>query len=83
MKYEDLKKKFEINKKVKFKLYSLEYIIEMIDNNVVIYPEIYPQRKSKYFSLDAVMSYFTVYNEPLISIKCTSSFFVFLLYCCK
>ncbi|UKI27092.1 MAG: hypothetical protein L6V91_10515 [Bacilli bacterium] len=38
----------------------------MIDNNVVIYPEIYPQRKSKYFSLDAVMSYFTVYNEPLI-----------------
>ena len=38
MKYEDLKKKFEINKKVKFKLYSLEYIIEMIDNNVVIYP---------------------------------------------
>ena len=31
MKYEDLKKKFEINKKVKFKLYSLEYIIEMID----------------------------------------------------
>ena len=54
MKYEDLKKKFEINKKVKLKLYSLEYIIEMIDNNVVIYPEIYPQRKSKYFSLDAV-----------------------------
>lgn len=38
----------------------------MIDNNVVIYPEIYPQRKSKYFSFDAVMSYFTVYNEPLI-----------------
>ena len=66
VKYEDLKKKFEINKKVKLKLYSLEYIIEMIDNNVVIYPEIYPQRKSKYFSLDAVMSYFTVYNEPLI-----------------
>lgn len=66
MKYEDLKKKLEINKKVKFKLYSLEYIIEMIDNNVVIYPEIYPQRKSKYFSLDVVMSYFTVYNEPLI-----------------
>lgn len=66
MKYEDLKKKFEINKKVKFKLYSLEYIIEMIDNNVVIYPEIYLQRKSKYFSFAAVMSYFTVYNEPLI-----------------
>lgn len=66
VKYEDLKKKFEINKKIKFKLYSLEYIIEMIDNDVVIYPEIYPQRKSKYFSFDAVMSYFTVYNEPLI-----------------
>lgn len=66
MKYEDLKKKFEINKKIKFKVYSLEYIIEMIDNDVVIYPKIYPQRKSKYFSFDSVTSYFTVYDEPLI-----------------
>lgn len=53
-------------KKIKIKLYSLEYIIEMADNNLLIYPEIYQQIKSKYFLFDAVMSYFTVYNEPLI-----------------
>ena len=51
-------------KKIKIKLYSLEYIIEMADNNLLIYPEIYQQIKSKYFLFDAVMSYFTVYNEP-------------------
>ena len=51
-------------KKIKIKLYSLEYIIEMADNDLLIYPEIYQQIKSKYFLFDAVMSYFTVYNEP-------------------
>lgn len=66
MAYDELKNIFEKQRKIKFKLYSLEYIVEQFDDSVLIYPEIYPQRKSKYFSFDAVMSYFTVYNEPLI-----------------
>lgn len=66
MRYEDLKKKFEINKKLKFKLYSLEYIIEQVDDKVVIYPEIYYQRKESFFSFDSVMNHYTVYNEPLL-----------------
>lgn len=66
MRYEDLKKKFDINKKLKFKLYSLEYVIEQVEDKVVIYPEIYYQRKESFFSFDAVMNYYTVYNEPLL-----------------
>lgn len=66
MRYEDLKKKFDINKKLKFKLYSLEYVIEQVDDKVVIYSEIYYQRKESFFSFDAVMNYYTVYNESLL-----------------
>lgn len=66
MRYEDLKKKFDINKKLKFKLYSLEYVIEQVDDKVVIYPEIYYQRKEAFFSFDEVMNHYTVYNEPLL-----------------
>lgn len=66
MKYEELKKNFELNNKLKFKLYSLEYIIEQIDDKTVIYPEIYYQRKESFFSFDAVINHYTVYNEPLI-----------------
>jgi hypothetical protein len=66
MNYDDLKNKFEINKKIKFKLYSLEYVVEMIDNKFIIYPEIYSKRKSSYISFDDMMNNFTVYNESLM-----------------
>ena len=64
--YEELEKVFKNNKRIKFRLFSLEYIIEIIDNKVVIYPEMYPQRKQEYFSFDAIMNYYHIYNEPLI-----------------
>lgn len=63
MRYEELEKVFKNNKRIKFRLFSLEYII---DNKVVIYPEMYPQRKQEYFSFDAIMNYYHIYNEPLI-----------------
>ena len=66
MKYEDLKKKFEINKKIKFKLYSLEYIIEEINDKVIIYAILYSNRKLSYNSLDEAFSNFEVYNVSLM-----------------
>lgn len=66
MRYEELEKVFKNNKRIKFRLFSLEYIIEIIDNKVVIYPEMYPRRKQEYFSFDAIMNYYHIYNEPLI-----------------
>lgn len=66
MRYEELEKVFKNNKRIKFRLFSLEYIIEMIDNKAIIYSEMYPQRKQEYFSFDAIMNYYHIYNEPLI-----------------
>ena len=68
MQINELKDHYEKNNKIKFKLYSLEYLIERVDNYVQVYAIDYPTRKSKYFSLDELMNNFTVYNEPLITL---------------
>lgn len=68
MSYESIKNEFESNSKIKFKLYSLEYLIEKVDNYIQIYAIDYPTRKSKYNSFEELMNNFTVYNEPLITI---------------
>lgn len=68
MGFEDIKQELETNSIFKFKLYSLEYLIEKIDNYIQIYATDYPTRKSKYNSLEELMNHYTVYNEPLITI---------------
>lgn len=67
MVYEDIKNYFIANNKLKFKLYSLEYMIEQKDNYIEIYAVYYENRKKQYNSFDELMNSFTVYNEPLIS----------------
>lgn len=67
MVYEDIKNNFIANNKLKFKLYSLEYMIEQKDNYIEIYAVYYENRKKQYNSFDELMNSFTVYNEPLIS----------------
>ena len=57
---------FEKNNIVKFKLYSLEYIIEKSDNYIQVYAIDYPTRKSKYNSFKEAMNNYKVYNESLI-----------------
>ena len=68
MSYESIKSEFEKNNKVKFKLYSLEYLIERVDNYVQIYAINYPTRKSKYNSFEDLIDNYTVYNEALSTI---------------
>ena len=68
MSYESIKNEFESNSRVKFKLYSLEYLIERVDNYVQVYAIDYPTRKSKYNTLEELLNNFTVYNEPLITL---------------
>ena len=65
MKYDSMKNEFEEKNIIKFKLYSLEYLIEKVGNYVQVYAIDYPTRKSKYNSLEELMNNFTVYNEPL------------------
>lgn len=68
MSFDDLKNIFDAKKEIRFKLYSLDYIIETTDNIVQIFAIDYPTRKSKYNSIDELFNYFTVYNEPLITL---------------
>lgn len=68
MSYESIKNEFESNNRVKFKLYSLEYLIERVDNYIQVYAIDYPTRKSKYNTLEELFNNFTVYNESLISL---------------
>ena len=68
MSYESLKADFEKTNSFKFKLYSLEYLIEKADNYIQIYAIDYPSRKSKYNSLEELLNNFTIYNEPLITL---------------
>lgn len=41
----ELKERFEKNGEVRFKLFSLEYIIKKVDNNIEIYPSLYSNKK--------------------------------------
>ena len=50
MDYESIKQKFNELKVLKFKLYSLEYIIEEINDKVIIYAILYSNRKLSYNS---------------------------------
>lgn len=67
MAYEDFKNKFNTNKKIKFKLYSLDYVVEQKEEYVEIYAIYYENRKRQYKSLDELMNNYTVYNEPIIN----------------
>lgn len=67
MAYDDFKNKFITNKIIKFKLYSLEYVVEQKENCVEIYAIYYENRKKQYNSLDELMNNYTVYNEPIIN----------------
>ena len=67
MSLKDLQGIFEQNNKIRFKLYSLEYIIEKDGENVVAYAIDYSERKNRFPSFKDAMNNFKVYNESIIS----------------
>lgn len=66
MRYQELENIFNTSNEIKFKLYSLEYIIRKIDTGVEVFAILYQNRKQTYSSLSDAMNNFTVYNESLI-----------------
>lgn len=67
MNIEKLKDKLVKNNKVMFKLYSLEYVIELVDNNYVqIYSPTYSNDIRKYNNINELLNNFRVYNETLL-----------------
>jgi len=66
MRLQELENMFNSVGELKFKLYSLEYIIRKIDNGVEVYAILYQNRKKVYSSFQEAMNSFTVYNESLV-----------------
>lgn len=66
MRYQELENKFNTSNEVKFKLFSLEYVIRKADTGVEVYAELYQTRKNIYPSFADAMNNFTVYNESLV-----------------
>lgn len=62
----ELKELFEREHEVKFKLFSLEYVIKKIDDKVEIYSVLYSNRKYYYSSLEEALNNYTIYNESII-----------------
>lgn len=66
MRLQELENIFNSAGELKFKLYSIEYIIRKIDNGVEVYAILYQNRKKVYSSFQEAMNSFTVYNESLV-----------------
>ena len=66
MRLQELENIFNSSGELKFKLYSLEYIIRKIDNGVEVYAILYQNRKKVYSSFQEAMNSFTVYNESFV-----------------
>ena len=66
MNIEKLKDKLTKSNKVLFKLYSLEYVIELVDNHVQIYSPTYLNDIRKYNNINELLNNFRVYNETLL-----------------
>ena len=64
--YQKLENKLNTSSEVKFKLFSLEYIIKKVNTCVEVYAELYQTRKYIYSSSKEAMNNFTVYNESLV-----------------
>lgn len=67
MSFKELQEIFESDNVIKFKLYSLEYVIELVDNIIVAYAIDYSGRKEKFNSLKEAMNNFKIYSEPLMN----------------
>ncbi|MBO5095281.1 MAG: hypothetical protein J6B98_00190 [Bacilli bacterium] len=69
MNIEKIKNQLAKDNKVVFKLYSLEYTIEIINNNIQIYPLTYPADIKIYNTLEELLNNFRVYNETLLEVE--------------
>lgn len=69
MNIEKIKNILAKDNRVTFKLYSLEYAIEVVDNQVRIYSLVYPDNVKFYSTLDDLLNNFRVYNETLFEIS--------------
>lgn len=66
MDFKSLKKIFDEKKELRFKLYSLDYIIKQVDDKIMIYSILYDNKKNYYNSFEELFNQYTVYNVSLM-----------------
>ena len=67
MNIEQVKTIYNKNGKVMFTVYGLDYTIKNIDNGVVIFVDLYPNKKSWYNNIDSLLKNYNIYNENIES----------------
>ena len=65
MNIENIKTIFNEKKEVHFKLYSLDYTIKEENGKIIVFADLYDNKKESYDSIDDVLNYFTIYNESI------------------
>lgn len=67
MKYDELVKKFNETKLIKFRLFCLDYTISQNNDLIEIKSPYTEKRTNKFKTLDELLNNYTVYNESLRS----------------
>ena len=66
MNIDNIKTIFNEKREVHFKLYSLDYTIKEVDGKILVYADLYDNKKESYNTIDEALNSFTVYNESII-----------------
>jgi len=66
MNIDNIKTIFNEKREVHFKLYSLDYTIKEENDKILVYADLYNNKKESYNTLDEVLNYFNIYNESII-----------------
>ena len=66
MNIENIKTIFNEKREVHFKLYSLDYTIKEDNSKILVYPDLYDNKKESYNTIDEALNYFTIYNDSII-----------------
>ena len=66
MNIDNIKTIFNEKKVVHFNLYSLDYTIKEENGKILIYADLYDNKKESYNTIDEALNYFTIYNESII-----------------
>lgn len=52
---------------IKLKIYALEYIIRVVNNQYIIYAELYPEKKEAFNTVEELLTSYNIYNEGIIN----------------
>lgn len=66
MNIDNIKTIFNQKREVHFKLYSLDYTIKEDNSEILVYADLYDNKKESYNTIDEALNNFTIYNESII-----------------